>query len=161
MDLNLAFYDRGQERNYTPQQQALISGPHNYWIDASEVCSSISNGTRHFKDYMECKGTQLYLKALEEVPFHEGGMPGGPPDRSHIFRMGNTGFGHHAWICPRLLMDLVRWLSQSISVKLNHLVFTLLNGVDSYDGRAAMAQVIIYLHCAWNLCNATALEHSS
>ena len=70
---------------------------------------------------------------------------GGPLDCTNILRMRNTGFGHHAWIC--LLMDLVRWLSPSISVQLNHLMIKLLSSrMNSHNGRAAMFQSYLFTH---------------
>ena len=143
--LCLRFFDSGMDTGLSPEKQAVLSGPHNYWIDATELCYTLSGGKKQFRDYVDSKVTDNYLAAMCEVPFKEGGMPGGPKDRTHILRMGNTGFGHHAWICPRLLIDLVRWLSPTISVRLNHMMFELLSGRMDYscDLRAAKMQVII------------------
>jgi len=131
----------GPSLEWSPEEQARQSGPHKYWINATELCSKL-NSKKDFRAYMSNRGTMEYLEALQDTSFEQGGMPDGPSDQSHIYRMGNQGFGHHAWICPRLLLHLVHWLSPTVSVRLNHLMFQFLSGqMCSSEGRAAMEQV--------------------
>ena len=55
-------------------------------------------------------------------------MPNGPPDNSHMYRLGNSGDGREAWICPRLLIPLGQWLDSCFSVRVNFTMLTFPTG---------------------------------
>ena len=123
----------------TPAEQARLSGPHRFWLDATRLCRVFG---KEFKDFVGSERGKGLLRAFQQVPFDEGGMPGGPDDLSHMYTRGKTGFGNSAWICPRLLPHLVFWLSPALSIKINHvMVEVLLGHLSSFDGRAAFEQV--------------------
>ena len=100
-------------------------GPHAFWIGASTLCARYN---REFSDFLRNQSTKDLLQALRDTPLHEGGMPNGPDDNSHMFKLGNSGGGREAWICPRLLVPLVHWLNPRLSVRLNHIMFKFLTG---------------------------------
>ena len=117
-------------------------GPHPFWVCASSLCARYS---KEFSDFLRNQSTKDLLQALRDTPLHEGGMPDGPPDNSHMYRLGNSGDGREAWICPRLLIPLGQWLDSSFSVRVNFTMLTFLTGQMSAEhaeaARASLQQV--------------------
>ena len=122
--------------------QHTKAGPHPFWVCASSLCARYG---KEFSDFLRNQGTKDLLQALRDTPLQEGGMPNGPPDNSHMYRLGNSGDGREAWICPRLLIPLGQWLDSCFSVRVNFTMLTFLTGQMSAEhaeaARASLQQV--------------------
>ena len=99
-------------------------GPHSGWVNFTQLCK-VHGKTLH--DVSTSKGfVELVQRLRAQMPFDQGGMPGGPPDLSHMFVIGSG--GAPSFLCPRLFMPVCCMINLVFAVRAFHILGCFLSG---------------------------------